>query len=128
MHRIRAEIVRDSWLSNKFSFCRRSLLHLLTSAAGRFCCKSTSWTTDAHTLSIHLKWYFSRRRAQERDSSKAANQNQDSIRGSTQSAKGVLDDFCNKIGTGPTDSGTAQLRQLLRVLRTRSGRDGDAKY
>jgi hypothetical protein len=31
-------------------------------------------------------------------------------------------------GTGPTDSGTAQLRRLLRVLQTRSGRDGDAKY
>jgi len=38
-------------------------------------------------LSIHLKWDFLRRRPEECDSSKKANQNQDSIRGSTPNVK-----------------------------------------
>jgi len=50
---------------------------------------------------VQLNWHFSRWRPQERDSSKAANLNQDSIHGSTLNGKGVLDDFSNKIGTQP---------------------------
>src|SRR5215831_5787444 len=38
-------------------------------------------------LSIHLKWDFLRRRTEECDSSKKANQNQDSILGSTLNLK-----------------------------------------
>jgi len=62
----------------------------------RFCFKSTSWTTDAQTLSVHLKWHSAWRRPQERDSSNAANQNQDSILGGTQDAKVMLDNFATK--------------------------------
>jgi len=30
------------------------------SALCRYCCKSPKWTSDAQTLSVHLKWHFSR--------------------------------------------------------------------
>ena len=73
------------------------MLRLLTSVRGRLCCKSPSWTSDAQMLSIHLKWDFLRRRPEECDSFKKANQNRDTICGST--AKEGADDFCNKIGT-----------------------------
>jgi hypothetical protein len=53
----------------------------------RLCCKSPSWTSDAQMLSIHLKWDFLRRRPEECDSSKKANQNQDSSCGSTPNLK-----------------------------------------
>src|SRR5262245_12245190 len=53
----------------------------------RLCCKSPSWASDPQMLSIHLKWDFFRRRPEECDSSKKANQNQDSIRGSTPNVK-----------------------------------------
>jgi len=53
----------------------------------RLCCKSPSWTSDTQMLSIHLKWDFLRRRPEECDSSKKANQNQDSILSGTPNLK-----------------------------------------
>jgi hypothetical protein len=69
------------------AFVGCSLLQLLTPANGRLCCKSPSWTSDAQMLSIHLKSDFLRRRHEECNSSKKANQNRDSICGSTPNLK-----------------------------------------